>query len=73
MGLDLHWEVTSQQRATGTDAQGLGVRGWNVYYRTPDGLTGDVFVPETSYTPDNVRQLIRDHLANHSAIANLSE
>jgi hypothetical protein len=65
------WEVIGQSPDVGDNGQGIFVKGVEVTYRTRSGAIGKVFVPQSSYTVDEVKRVI-DSAAYHSeAVANL--
>lgn len=66
------WTVTGTQETTQVTDGGQAVRGYRIYFRTGNGATGSVFVPETRYLPDNVRSLLMAAAQNADAIAQLS-
>lgn len=52
------WQVTGQQRTTGLDSAGRPVAGYEVQFQTAKGVNGHVFVPDSMYTPGNVRAAV---------------
>lgn len=66
------WSVTGQMETTQLDSTGQATAGVRVFFRTGLGNTGSVFVPRSSYSPDNVRGMIADAAAAADAIGQLS-
>lgn len=52
------WTITTQQETTAPDQSGRYVPGVRIGFRTREGISGTVFVPDTQYTPENVRALV---------------
>lgn len=68
---DPTWEVIGQVPDVGTNDQGVFVQGVTVTYRTKSGTVGKVFVPQSQFTTDQVRDIV-DRVAGHTeAVANL--
>lgn len=44
---------------------------WEVTYRTSSGVVGNVRIPASGYTPDEVHKVIDAEVANVHAIGNL--
>lgn len=65
------WEVTGQIPDVGQNAQGVFVQGTTVSYRTKSGGQGKVFVPQSDFTVDKVRDLVSSAAAHAEAVANL--
>lgn len=65
------WTVGSQQEATGQDSLGHYVPGVNVSFQTVSGMVGSVFVPNTQYNADTVRQMIAARVARMVAVRDL--
>ncbi|MGH7239404.1 MAG: hypothetical protein ACREHG_04970 [Candidatus Saccharimonadales bacterium] len=65
------WKVTSQSQTTEQDTAGNFVSGWRVYFDT-NGTTGSVFVPQTIYTADNVRDMITASVGHINDVSNLT-
>lgn len=67
------WSVVGQTETIQPSPTGSGVvSGVQVSYTTTDGHTGTVFVPDTQYNPDTVRQLINARVALVSQVGRLS-
>lgn len=49
------------------------VDAWKVYYKTDSGVVGSITIAKTDYNAHNVRQAIREEIASHDAVRNLSE
>lgn len=64
------YQVTSQIRVVDRDPSDLQIkRGWRVTYRDLGvGVTGEVFAPDESYTPETVRALILNQLQTIRAV-----
>lgn len=52
------WRVTDQVPTTEQTPSGRAERGMRVSFMTGKGVSGSVFIPESQYTPDNVRAAI---------------
>ncbi len=66
------WSVTGQTPAKQPTTAGTFESGVNVSFITGKGVVGTIFVPETVYTPDNVRTLIAQKVAVLDAVSSLS-
>jgi hypothetical protein len=64
--------VTTQQLASGQDANGNFVRGRNITYQLDDGTTGMVFVANAAYTPDAVKAAIAADAEKVAGVAGLT-
>ena len=53
------WSVDSQNQRTMVTAGNQIVDGYEVAFHTGQGHVGTVFVPDTKYTPDNVKAMIQ--------------
>lgn len=71
-GMNGSWAVTTQQETTRPDSTGRFVQGVLIGFQTSDGLTGTVFVPDTQYTPDYVKQVIQARVDVMSGIQGLN-
>lgn len=65
------WTVTGQQETADIGPDGIYVPGVRVSFRMASGQSGQVFVPNAAYTPDNVRQAIQDRADTLAAVAAL--
>lgn len=68
----LTWTVTTQAPATRPDRTGRIVPGMDVYFTTGSGASSSVFVPDSMYTPDQVKVLIAAKAAAIEGVANLN-
>lgn len=66
------WRVTAQQETTMPGASGTFTRGLQVFFVTGSGVTASVFVPELQYSPDKVRELIAQKVANLAEVDSLT-
>lgn len=66
------WHVTAQLETMAPDQNGQFVRGVQVSFQTDTGLTGTVFVPNTSYTTQAVSKLISARVVQMESISRLS-
>lgn len=66
------WRVTQQMETQQPGANGRFTKGVNVTFSTSNGLSGTVFVPESSYSADNVRKLIAAKVAAMTSVQNLN-
>lgn len=66
------WTVISQQEKPGEISPGQFGRGWEIAFRTAQGHTGTVFVPQGQYTTESVRALIDEKVTRMESIAGLS-
>lgn len=67
------WTVTGQPTATvQQDPSGRAVRGYEVTFQLGTGQTGQVFIPGSSFVPDQAKAAIAAAAANLAAIVNLS-
>lgn len=66
------WRVTSQTEQTQPNGLGQFVQGMMVAFITGNGVRGTVFVPDTQYNTDTVRQLISQKAAALDAVGSLS-
>ncbi len=57
------WRVTGQSPAKQPTTAGTFQDGINVTFITGKGVVGTIFVPETVYTPENVKALIAQKVA----------
>ncbi len=71
-GPSLTWTVTNQAPATRPDRTGRIVPGMDVYFTTGSGASSSVFVPDSMYTPDQVKNLIAVKAAAIEGVSNLS-
>jgi len=58
------WHITTQNQTTRPDAQGNFHEGIMVGFQTSNGLSGSVFVPNTQYNADNVKEMIQQRVNN---------
>lgn len=65
------WTVTSQVETTDVGPEGSYVKGVKVAFRTATGATGSVFLPETAYTVEAVRQAINAKVDVLAAVSQL--
>jgi hypothetical protein len=65
------WKVIHQMETNQPDQSGSYVSGVQVTFELPDGLTGSVFVPDTSYRADVVKQRIEQKAKLMQEIQNL--
>ena len=63
--------ITSQVEGQYQTPTGQWAQGMKITFATPDGLQGSVTVPESGYTPDNVRAAIATKLATMRAVQQL--
>jgi hypothetical protein len=63
-----HWRVTAQQEEMAPGAAGTYTKGVRVFFQLDSGPSGSVFVPNETYTIDNVRAAI---LARANAMADV--
>lgn len=66
------WSVTGQQEGTRLNDQGQYVQGVLVSFRLASGQQGSIFVPESGYNPENVKQLINARAQKMASIAGLA-
>jgi hypothetical protein len=66
-----NWEVIGQSPDVGDNGQGIFVKGVEVTYRTRSGVVGKLFVPQSSYTADEVKRRIETAAYHSEAVANL--
>lgn len=65
------WAVISQQETMDQGPGGSYVQGVKVTFRTSTGQVGSVFVPQESYTADEVRRRVDQKAATVLAVADL--
>lgn len=65
------WEVTGQVEGVKPDNTGKFVAGVTVSFHTNTGQTGSVFIPDTQYTPENVKRLVAAKADMMTAVAGL--
>lgn len=63
------WTVTSQQETVDRGPDGQIVNGYRVYFTTPSGVTGSIFVPRPRYNVANVKALLAAHVAELEAVS----
>lgn len=56
-------KIDNQVYEAGRTPDGRVAYGWRVYFTTAKGATGQTFIPEANYTPQNVLATVRQ-LAN---------
>lgn len=66
------WTVTGQTQATELADTGGFVSGVTVSFRTGNGVIGSVFVPDSIYNVDTVRQLVSQRAASLDAVHGLT-
>lgn len=66
------WTVTYQQESQQVDTGNRVVKGVTVGFQTGTGQQGSVFVPDTQYTPDQVRTAIAARAAQLDTIAGMT-
>lgn len=66
------WVVTTQSETMGIGPNGLAGPGVRVGFQLADGTAASVFVPDSQYTPDNVKALIAARAATVTAIKGLA-
>jgi hypothetical protein len=66
------WTITGQTQGSVVNDSGQVVQGVNVFFRTGNGTSGSVFVPQNLYSVDNVRTMIAQQAATIDAIDNLT-
>lgn len=65
------WRVTSQTETQDRAADGQFVDGWRVYFTTPSGTVGSVFISAMQYTPEVVRAAINAKVLTIEAVNGL--
>lgn len=65
------WEIIAQREDYRPGPSGAFVSGVVVTFRTASGATGSVFVPDTQYTTEAVRQAVAARAAAMEAVAAL--
>ena len=65
------WTITTQQEGSRPNATGQYVEGVTIGFQTINGLTGTVFVPNTQYNPQAVKDLINARVAAMQAVQGL--
>ena len=66
------WRVVSQQETMLPAASGTFTRGVQVHFVTAAGVTASVFVPDSQYTADRVRDLIASKVAQLDSVSQLT-
>ncbi len=66
------WKVTGQTPAKQPTNGGTFQDGINVTFITGKGVVGTIFVPETVYTPENVKALVAQKVAVLDAVSSLN-
>lgn len=66
------WQVTAQSETTGLTPSGTPAKGVNVTFKTADGTSGSVFIPDANYTADNVKAAIAERVAAFDAVKGLT-
>ena len=66
------WSDVTQTPGLGLDGYGRAVQGYTVRFRSGKGVPGELFIPLSRYTPDNVRAEIAAHAAQLDAIQEMS-
>lgn len=66
------WTVISQSETMGIGPTGTAGSGVKVTFRTVDGTTGSVFVPDAQYTAENVRAAILARVAVLESVKGLT-
>lgn len=67
------WTVTSTSPNTNVDTAGRVVKGYTVAFQTGLGHQGTVFVPESQFSPDIVRGMVKAQAAIVDEINTLSD
>jgi len=65
------WSIVAQRQTTDLTPDGRFVDIMEVTFETQEGVTGTVKLPLSSYSPDNVAQLVSSRAAQISAVHNL--
>lgn len=63
------WTVTSQSETVDQGPDGRLQQGYRVYFTTPSGNSGSIFVPRSAYTAARVQELLRQHVAELEAVS----
>ena len=66
------WTVISQVETMGIGPTGTAGSGVKVSFRTIDGTTASVFVPDAQYTADNVKSAIAARVATLAEVKGLT-
>lgn len=66
------WRIVGQREANRQDEQGRYVAGVIITFQMADGTAGSVFVPQSQYNADNVRNLINTRAAVMESVTGLS-
>lgn len=66
------WTVTSQQQSQWIGPNNQAVRGVEVFFTTGKGVAGSVRIPESQYSPINVRAAIAAQAAQLDEVQGLS-
>lgn len=66
------WNVTAQVPATMPGPNGKFQKGVNISFVTTKGFAGEVFVPDTMYEVEQVRQIIAAQAAKLDAVGGLT-
>lgn len=66
------WVITGQLETADIGPQGTYVPGVRVSFRCANGQAGSVFVAQSDYTAENVRQAVADKAATMAAVAGLT-
>lgn len=67
------YRVTGQRQTSIIGDNGLVERVWEVTYRTDQGVVGQVDIPLSEYTADNVDKRIRQLVEVHDAVKQLGQ
>jgi hypothetical protein len=71
-GAPLTYKIEYQTQTVGMGPDGKAAEGWKVgYFVESLGVHGSVFVPLARFNAGNVKTLIAEQLAHHSAVAGL--
>lgn len=71
-GAPVTWEITAQREDYRPGPTGAFVTGVVISFRTGQGHTGSVFVPDTLYTVDAARSAIAARAAAMDAVGRLT-
>ena len=66
------WRIVGQREANRQDEQGRYVAGVIITFQMADGTSGSVFVPQSQYNAENVKNLINTRAAVIESVTGLS-
>jgi hypothetical protein len=72
-GVNLPYTITGQYQTVGFNIQGQAADGWTISFTTPDGNTGQVFVPDAQYNLANVKALVEAKVQTMEDIKGLGQ